>query len=830
MDGDITRFCKSCDICQRTVPKGKVTKIPLGQLPIIDTAFKRVGIDIIGPIYPVSDRGYRYILTLVDYATRYPEAVPLKQISTESVAEAMISIFSRLGIPEEILSDQGTQFTSDLMKEITRLLSTKRLKTTPYNPKCNGLTEKWNGVLKTMLKRLSAERPKDWDRYIDPLLFAYREVPQHSTGFSPFELLFGRVVRGPMTILKEYWTSEKANDETKTSYQYVLDLKDRIESTCELARTELRKSQVRYKSYYDKKARDRRYKIGDLALLLLPTDNNKLLLQWKGPFSIVECPSPYNYVLDINGKRKTFHANMLKLYNKRSMVDSDTVTNNTSQAASITVLENEPDDNELSDRDIPFCDYNVPNSIEYVSINDQLSSDQKCQLTQLFQSFPEIFSDNPGKTSLVEHKIDLTTDEPIRSHIYPMPYTVRNDIQNEIKSMIDLDIIEPSNSPYASPIVLVKKKDSSNRFCADYRKVNKATKFDPEPMTKSADLFLKLKNDQYITKIDMSKGYWQISVREQDRPKTAFICPDFGCYQFKRMPFGLVNSAATFTRMMRKLLSGLHGISNYIDDIVVHNNTWEDHMRSLYALFQRLKEHNLTIKAKKCMFGFDRVEYLGHMVGRNEIQVLDENLKKIQKATRPTTKKLVKSFLGLANFYRSYIPDFADLAFPLTELTKTGRPNNVIWSEKEENAFVKLKNMLCSKPIIQIPDFEKAFIIQVDASEVGIGTVLLQEHDGKLLPVSFASRKLLPRERKYAIMEKECLAVVYAVQKYYEYLYGREFILQTDHQPLVCMNHNKIANHRIMRWSLLLQGFQMRIEAIPGKENVIADYLSRMDN
>jgi len=228
MSSDVTRFCYSCDVCQRTISKGRVPKVPLGKMPVIDTPFKRVAIDLVGEIFPASSRGHRYILTVVDFATRYPEAVALKNISTTAVAEALVSIFARVGIPEEILSDQGTQFTSDLMKEVGRLLSVKQLTTTPYHPQCNGLVERFNGTLKTMLRRMCTERPKDWDRYIDALLFAYREAPQESLGFAPFELLYGRSVIGPLQILRQLWTKEQADPNTRTTYQYVLDLRNRL--------------------------------------------------------------------------------------------------------------------------------------------------------------------------------------------------------------------------------------------------------------------------------------------------------------------------------------------------------------------------------------------------------------------------------------------------------------------------------------------------------------------------------------------------------------------------------------------------------------------------
>ena len=226
---------------------------------LIDKPFKRVAIDLVGPISPRSEAGHRYILTIVDFATRYPKAVPLKNINTETVAEALVDIFSRLGVPEEILSDLGAQFVSECMKEVTRLLIIKQLTTTPYYLMCNGLTEKFNGTTKSMLKRLCSKQPRQWHRCINALLFAYREVPQESTGFSPFELLYGRAVRGPMCILKELWTNELKEPKVKSSYQYVFELREKLEDTLKLAHTELQKAQNKGKHYYDRKTKVRKF-------------------------------------------------------------------------------------------------------------------------------------------------------------------------------------------------------------------------------------------------------------------------------------------------------------------------------------------------------------------------------------------------------------------------------------------------------------------------------------------------------------------------------------------------------------------------------------------
>jgi len=275
---DTTRFVRSCDACQRTAPKGRVAKAPLQKMPVIGVPFQRVGIDLVGPVTPTSTSGNRFILCVIDYATRYPEAVALPGVSTEQVAEALCRIFSRVGIPSQILSDQGSQFVSDVMKEVYRLLSIQHITSTPYHLQANGLVEKFNGTLKSMIKKLCLERPTDWDRYLEPALFAYREVKQDSLGFSPFELLYGRSVRGPMAILRELWSKDIPDDEVQSTYEYVFQLRNRMEQTCQLVEESLSKAQVKAKKHFDRKARQRKLKVVDKVLILRPTDSHKMLM------------------------------------------------------------------------------------------------------------------------------------------------------------------------------------------------------------------------------------------------------------------------------------------------------------------------------------------------------------------------------------------------------------------------------------------------------------------------------------------------------------------------------------------------------------------------
>ncbi len=820
VQGDVDRWCRSCDICQRMEAKGRVGKAPMGVMPIIETPFRRVAIDLIEPSSPITSRGNRYILTLVDYATRYPEATALKNIETGTVAEALVEMFTRIGVPEEMLSDQGSQFTGGIMKEISRLLSMKHLLTTPYNPKCNGLVERYNGTLKAMLRKLCCEKPQDWDRYLPAVLFAYREVPQESLGFSPFELVYGRVVRGPMQILKELWTKERDGEEVQTLYQYVVDLKERLQSTCELAHQELQRAQKKQKTWYDKKARKRTLQAGDKVLLLLPTDHNKLTMAWKGPFEVLKRVTDVDYVIQMAGKQKNFHVNMLKKYVERELTEMDQEPEQEiHQVGAVIQWEDEASLELIKTQQQEFY--------TDVDINPALDNSVKTRIQSLLYQYQDIFSDVPGQSVLGEHRITLTSDTPVRSKAYPIPFALRERVDKELDEMLRLGIIEKSEAAYASPIVVVTKPDLSLRICADFRKLNEQTVFDPEPIPTADEIFAQLAGDRILSKFDMAKGYWQIKVRDSDMDFTTIITHR-GLFRFRTMPFGLVGAPATYTRMMRQLLDRLENIHNYLDDCLAHSAEWGHHFRVLEGFFQRVREAGLTLRPKKCAIGYSTVTYLGFVLSPDGLRPTPDKIDKILKAPSPKTKKQLRSFLGLTGYYRAFVPNFSEIVVSLVDLTKKGKPNLLQWTEVHEEAFTALKQSLASTPILRLADMSKPFLVQTDASDVGLGASLVQSHDGCRHPVTFASKLLLPRERNYAVVERECLAIVWALEKFQNFLFGREFILETDHAPLQYLRRAQYQNSRLMRWALTLEQYKFVVRYIKGSENVCADYLSRM--
>ena len=391
--------------------------------------------------------------------------------------------------------------------------------------------------------------------------------------------------------------------------------------------------------------------------------------------------------------------------------------------------------------------------------------------------------------------------------------------------MLKMGIIQKSKSPYAAPPVLVKKPDGSVRFCVNYKKLNQVTVFDGEPMPCPEDVYIELRGKNYRSKMDLTKGYWQIGVHPSSIEKTAFVTQN-GVYEFLRLPFGLKNSAASFNRLMRHVLGDMKGVGCFVDDIIIYTDTWEEHLIVLEEVFRRLRKAGLTVKPSKCTIGVTEVEFVGHQVNIDTLQPREEKIADVLNVKRPKTRRQVKSFLAMAGYYAKFVKDFSDLTYPLTELTK-GRMGRFHWGDREEGSFQEVKRKLSQQPILRIVNFEKPMFVQTDASDVGLGAALLQEHNGLLHPVRYLSRKLKSAEQNYSTIEKEGLAIIWAIEKLRVFLYGKEFVLLTDHRPLIFINNMKLQNNRIMRWSLFLQEWAFRVESIKGVDNLLADYLSR---
>ena len=431
-----------------------------------------------------------------------------------------------------------------------------------------------------------------------------------------------------------------------------------------------------------------------------------------------------------------------------------------------------------------------------------------------------------GTTRLVEHSIDVQGDQPIRQRPYRVPETKRQQIAKEVQKMLLSNVIRPSASPWSSPVLLLEKPNGEFRFCVDYRRLNAETKKDAYPLPRIDETLDALGNATWFSTLDLQSGFWQIPVREQDQEKTAFAT-HHGHWEFRVLPFGLANSPASFQRLMDLVLSGLHWTHClvYMDDVVVFAPTVEEHLRRLDLVLGRIAKAGLTLKPSKCQWMQRSVKFLGHIISEEGVAVDPEKVKSVRNFPTPKNQTDVRSFLGLTSYYRRFIPDFASRSKPLAELTKKKR--KFIWTEEAQKSFEDLKTCLSTTPILRCPDFSLPFILYTDACDYGIGAVLSQDTPNGEVVIAYASRLLKQSEIKYAVLQKEALGIVWSLRHFYPYLYGRHFVVVTDHRPLKWLKTMTAPNNLFARWISEIQGYDFSVVHRPGRLHSNADTLSR---
>ena len=383
---------------------------------------------------------------------------------------------------------------------------------------------------------------------------------------------------------------------------------------------------------------------------------------------------------------------------------------------------------------------------------ERLSPLQQQQLNELFCEFSDVFSrgeDDLGNTPLLEHAIE-THGPPLRQPYRRQNPAVRREEMAQVQQMLSSNVIRPSNSPWASPVVMVRKKDSSLRFCVDFRQLNAATVKDAHPLPRIDDLLDALHGAKWFSTLDLKSGYWQVPITEQDKAKTPFRTSSGQLFEFNQVPFGLCNAPASFSRLMDRVLAGLHWETClfYLDDIIVYSSTWEEHLARLRQVFKRLRHANLKLGVDKCTFAAKEVNYLGHRVTEEGLLPDSLLLAAIWEIPPPKTAAEVRSFLGLAGYYRRYVKGFAAIAVPLHALTRKDAVFH--WSKDCQAAFDHLKTLLTTSPITAFPDFSQAFRLYTDASTAGLGAILAQvpgwqgAHHLLRFKGSEPSRKVLP--------------------------------------------------------------------------------------
>ena len=465
----------------------------------------------------------------------------------------------------------------------------------------------------------------------------------------------------------------------------------------------------------------------------------------------------------------------------------------------------------------------------YERASEGMSSTQKKQIANLLGKYGDIVSKDEndlGRTGIIKHRIYIDNTRPIKQAMHRVPVHMQDEIDRKIDLMLDNDIIQPSASPLASAIVLVKMKDGSRHFCIDYRRLNDVTIKDAYPLPRIDESLDQLAGSKWFSCLDLSAGYWQVEVEPEDRQKTALITRH-GLFEFNVMPFGLCNAPATFERLMELVLSGLHWqiCLIYLDNIIIFGKTFSEMTKNLDMVLERFAQAGLKLKSQKCQLFKKEVDFLGHVINEQGVHTNPQKIECVKNWPLPKNTRELRSFLGLCSYYRRFIANYSHLAKPLTRLTEKDQKLN--WTTECSEAFDRLRHMLVTASILAHPDFTKSFILDTDASNHAIGAVLSQKVGNKEKVIAYASRTLSKCERNYCVTRKELLALVYFVKYFRHYLYAQKFTARTDHASLRWLTNFKNPEGQVARWLEVLSTFSMTIEHSPGRLHGNADGLSR---
>lgn len=460
-------------------------------------------------------------------------------------------------------------------------------------------------------------------------------------------------------------------------------------------------------------------------------------------------------------------------------------------------------------------------------LGDNLNSQQKQQITKLLSSFPETVTKKIGRTNLIEYHINVKPGHSVRSRPYQFSPPKTEILRQHINDLLKDGIIRESNSPHSSPAFTVPKKGGKTRMVINYKALNNGLSLEATPTPTIESAFQHLGKAKWFTLLDLNSAYNQIPLDEQSKPLTAFVVP-WAQYEFNFVPFGLANGSMVLTDLMNKVLGDVKFkyVYSFFDDLVIYSDTFEQHLHHIRDILNRLKRAGLTVNPSKMMVASNQIEFLGHVIRNNSLTISRERTKPIDEFPQPRTVKQLSRFLGMCSFFHKFIPDYSNLAAPLNKLKK--KAEKFVWGKDQQLAFQKLKQALTSSPVLKMPNFDLPFILHTDASRNSLSAVISQQYGESLFPVIYGSRPTTVHEKNYSAFELEALAITHFLDKFRVYLEHRHFDLYTDSNALTWLLNHPRQVGKIARWITLINSFQFTVHHIKGKDNVVADCLSRM--
>ena len=798
---DVAEHCRTCKICQE-FNKSKPRHNPMVEREVITIPSERVCIDIVGPL-PKARGGCEYLLTAIDVATRWPEAVALRKTTAAIIVRHLTDMFSRNGFPGVVVSDNRPQFLSKTFKTICDKNGIRHVTTSVYCPESNGVVEKFHGTLKQMVAKC-VEKRGSWPEVLPMCLFFIRMTPNVSSGYSPFMLTHGWEPNTPSQLLYYAWAGKHLG--TMSLDKWVKENCERVQELRDRASVNYHSTSEKRKKLKDKTCHDRSFSVGQWVWYRTPGLNEVLQPVWQGPYRVKEVLGGLSYKIDIEGKGKNVHIKFLKEDVGKSVKRISTVL----------------EDDRVTD------DITVTNSkvhVEQVVLDDKMRAD----VDEWLVEFKDVVCTEPGLTDWVELAIKTGDADSVSQRPYNTPVALREAVGKEVDWLVQKGYIRKSESEWAAPIVTVRKPDGSIRLCIDYKRLNSVTTPAPFYMPTIEEVLEAAGTAAIISKVDLNKGYYQVRVTEEDTQKTAFVCHK-GHFEFLRMPFGLKNAPAIFQKLTSRVLEPCSEFAlPYIDDIVILSSSWEEHAQHVRKVLLQLRKAGLTASPKKCTWGSKVVEFLGHKLGDGKMSIPDRRVRALREYMRPKTKRALRTFLGVVSFHRRYINMLAEHTADLSPATGKSAPNVVDWTEERGKAFHAICQSVCDACALEIPLPQDHYSRVTDASGFGLGAVLQVKRKDGWAAAAFFSRQTRGLERRYSASELEALAAVEAVKHFSPYLYGQEFTIFTDHKPLCSLMSSDHLNGRLKRFSTKLQPWMVKFQYLPGVENTFANALSQQD-